>query len=74
VGNVFTHPDHRGRGYGTATTGAVVAELLQRGIRDVVINVDQENVVAVRIYERLGFERYCPFLEGPASPSASTAP
>jgi len=39
VGNVFTHPDHRGRGYGTATTSAVVAELLQRGIRDVVLNV-----------------------------------
>lgn len=74
VGNVFTHPDHRGRGYGTATTGAVVAELLQRGIRDIVINVSQENAVAVRIYERLGFKRYCPFLEGPVSPSASTAP
>ena len=25
VGNVFTHPDHRGRGFGTATTNAVVA-------------------------------------------------
>jgi ribosomal protein S18 acetylase RimI-like enzyme len=74
VGNVFTHPDHRGRGYGTATTAAVVAELLQHGIRDIVINVSQENAVAVRIYERLGFERYCSFLEGPASRAASTLP
>jgi GNAT superfamily N-acetyltransferase len=67
VGNVFTRPDFRGRGYGTANTSAVVAELLQAGIGDVILNVGQDNVAAVRIYERLGFERYCPFLEGPAS-------
>ena len=67
VGNIFTHPDYRGRGHGTATTSAVVAELLHRGIRDVVLNVGQDNAGAIRIYERLGFERYCPFLEGPAS-------
>jgi len=66
VGNVFTHPDHRGQGHGTATTGAVVAELMQRGIGDIVLNVGQDNATAVRIYQRLGFERYCPFLEGPA--------
>jgi ribosomal protein S18 acetylase RimI-like enzyme len=66
VGNVFTRPDCRGRGYGTATTSAVVAELLQRGIRDVVLNVGQDNEAAIRIYERLGFQRYCLFLEGPA--------
>ena len=66
VGNVFTHPEHRGRGYGTACTSAVVVELLEHGTRDVVLNVGQENVGALRIYERLGFARYCPFLEGPA--------
>jgi len=66
VGNVFTHADYRGRGYGTVTTSTVLAELLQRGIRDVVLNVSQENESAIRIYEHLGFERYCPFLEGPA--------
>jgi ribosomal protein S18 acetylase RimI-like enzyme len=67
VGNVFTHPSYRGQGYGTATTSAVVAELLRRGIRDVILNVGQDNTAAIRIYERLGFARYCAFLEGPAS-------
>jgi ribosomal protein S18 acetylase RimI-like enzyme len=67
VGNVFTHPEHRGRGHGTAATSAVVEALLRQGIRDVILNVGQANVGAVRIYERLGFERYCPFFEGPAS-------
>ena len=69
VGNVFTHPDHRGRGYGTATTSAVVATLLERGIRDIVLNVSQSNAPAIHIYEKLGFERYCPFIEGRASAS-----
>ncbi len=67
VGNVFTHPEYRGLGYGSATTTAVVAELLARAIRDVVLNVRQENGRALCIYERLGFERYCPVLEGPVS-------
>ncbi len=67
VGNIFAHSDYRGRGYGTATTSAVVAELVRRDIRDVVLNVDQKNESAIRIYEYLGFERYCPFLEGTAN-------
>jgi GNAT superfamily N-acetyltransferase len=67
VGNVFTHPDYRGLGYGAATTTAVVTELLALDIRDAVLNVRQGNGRAIRLYERLGFERYCAFLEGPAS-------
>ncbi|MBN1812916.1 MAG: GNAT family N-acetyltransferase [Anaerolineae bacterium] len=66
VGNIFTHPGFRGRGYASAATSAVVAELLSRGMRDIVLNVNQKNETAIRIYERLGFERYCPFLEGMA--------
>jgi predicted GNAT family acetyltransferase len=66
VGNVFTHPTHRGQGHATATTSAVISALLRVGIQDIVLNVSQTNVAAVHLYERLGFERYCPFLEGSA--------
>ncbi len=66
VGNVFTHPNYRERGYGTATINAVVTELLQKGIRDIILNVSQDNAGAIRIYKRLGFKCYCPFLEGRA--------
>lgn len=64
VGNVFTHPDHRGRGYGTVTTSAVCVDLIRRGIRTIVLNVAKSNEGAIRIYERLGFEKYLSFTEG----------
>jgi ribosomal protein S18 acetylase RimI-like enzyme len=64
IGNVFVHPDCRGRGHGTAVTSAVAHELLRRGIQDVVLNVAQDNASAIHIYEKLGFECYCPFYEG----------
>ena len=67
VGNVFTLPAHRGRGYATAATSAVVGALLRRGITDVILNVGQDNERAVCVYERLGFRRYCAYLEGPAA-------
>lgn len=67
VGNVFVHPGHRRMGYGRATTSAVVSELLRLGSRFVILNVAQENAAAVRLYEGLGFERYCPFLECPVA-------
>jgi len=64
VGNVMSHPDHRGHGYATLTTYAVCAELIRRGIKTIVLNVRQDNAPAIRVYEKLGFVRYCPFYEG----------
>ena len=66
VGNVFTHPDYRGKGYATLTTSAVCAELIRRGIRTIVLNVARSNATAIRVYEKLGFKRYLPFNEGVA--------
>ena len=62
VGNVFTHPLYRGRGYASACTGAVVSELLRRGI-DAVLNVGKDNAVAIGIYKRLGFKMHCEIIE-----------
>jgi GNAT superfamily N-acetyltransferase len=64
IGNVVTHPEFRKRGYGTAVVGAVAGELVRRGIPDIVLNVHSANASATRIYEKLGFERYCLFYEG----------
>jgi GNAT superfamily N-acetyltransferase len=70
VGNIFTHPNHRHRGYGTACTSHVVEELLAlrqaqdkaQGL-DVVLNVNRENIEAISIYEKLGFRKHCPYIE-----------
>jgi ribosomal protein S18 acetylase RimI-like enzyme len=64
IGNVYTRRDRRGHGLGGAVTGAVAAELVGRGVRTVALNVNQGNAVALRVYERLGFARYCAFVEG----------
>jgi ribosomal protein S18 acetylase RimI-like enzyme len=63
VGNVYTHPDFRGRGFATACTGAVVAELLDKDCANIVLNVRQDNTPAVRAYTHLGFRVHCPFIE-----------
>ena len=62
VGNVFTHPGHRGRGLATACTSAVTAALLAR-CPDVVLNVNANNEPARRAYRRLGFQDHCSFVE-----------
>jgi RimJ/RimL family protein N-acetyltransferase len=62
VGNVLTHVDYRGRGYATAATGAVTAELL-RTCDQVTLNVRADNPPALQAYRRLGFVEHVRFEE-----------
>jgi ribosomal protein S18 acetylase RimI-like enzyme len=62
VGNVLTHGDFRGRGFATATTGAVTAELL-RFCDQVVLNVRSDNPPALQAYRRLGYQEHVRFEE-----------
>ena len=55
VGNVMTHTEFRGRGYATAVTGAVTADLL-RFCDQVVLNVRADNPPALAAYRRLGYQ------------------
>ena len=54
IGNVFTHPEFRGRGYAAATVG-VTNHLRRMGIQIISLFVVAHNTSAIRIYERLGF-------------------
>jgi ribosomal protein S18 acetylase RimI-like enzyme len=65
VGNVFTQPECRGRGYATWCTGAVARDALAAGLDAVVLNVRDDNAPAIRVYEKLGFRCYHLFIEGP---------
>jgi ribosomal protein S18 acetylase RimI-like enzyme len=62
VGNVLTHVDYRGRGFATAVTGAVTAELL-RFADQVVLNVRSDNPPALQAYRRLGYAEHVRFEE-----------
>lgn len=66
IGNVYTRRDRRGQGLGLRATAGVTAELAARGIGTIALNVAPGNAPAIRIYERLGFFRYCEYYEGVA--------
>jgi ribosomal protein S18 acetylase RimI-like enzyme len=65
IGNVYVRRDRRGRGLGRAVTAAVIHELA--GIETIGLNVRADNTPAIRVYESLGFVRYCEFFEALAA-------
>jgi ribosomal protein S18 acetylase RimI-like enzyme len=66
VGNIYTLPEARGRGYARAVTAAVVSTLLGGLVDLVVLNVAPENAAARRVYEGMGFRTRCRYWEGSA--------
>jgi GNAT superfamily N-acetyltransferase len=63
IGNVYVRRDRRGRRLGESVMRAVTSELLRLKLRTIALNVEQRNAAAIRLYERLGFVRYCAFHE-----------
>ena len=64
LGNIVTHPDHRGRGLSTACTEVLCERLFQGEIETLALNVRRHNRSAVRVYEKLGFRYHDTYLEG----------
>lgn len=67
IGNVYTRPDSRGKGYGTAVTASILHALQVANYGTIVLNVSAHNLAAQSIYEKLGFSMHCHFLEGRAA-------
>jgi GNAT superfamily N-acetyltransferase len=63
IGPVYTPPEFRGRGYGSAVTAAAARWALDRGAEHVVLFTDLANPVSNSIYQRLGFRAVCDALE-----------
>lgn len=55
IGPVYTPPEYRGHGYGSAATEAVTRAALDRGAAEVVLFTDLANPVSNSIYYRLGY-------------------
>ncbi len=54
ISAVCTHPDFQGRGHAGRLMSILMREIVQRG-EIPILHVKQENVGAIRLYEKLGF-------------------
>jgi len=57
IGPVYTPPEHRRRGYGTALVAAVSAWLLGHGRRRCFLYTDLANPTSNSIYQKIGYRR-----------------
>jgi predicted GNAT family acetyltransferase len=55
IGPVYTPPELRGRGYGSALTAAVTERLLGSGLRFCFLYTDLANPTSNSIYQRIGY-------------------
>ena len=63
IGFVYTPPEHRGRGYGTACTAALSRRLLDGGRRFCCLYTDLANPTSNRIYQQIGYRPVCDVAE-----------
>lgn len=59
IGPVYTPPDLRGHGYGSAVTAHVTKEQLGRGLDFCFLYTDLANPTSNKIYMQIGYERVC---------------
>jgi RimJ/RimL family protein N-acetyltransferase len=57
IAGIGISPSHRGKGVGEELMRGVLAEARDRGLREVWLEVLVQNEPAIRLYEKLGFER-----------------
>jgi GNAT superfamily N-acetyltransferase len=55
IGPVYTPPEHRRHGYGTAVTAAATQACLNEGVEHVVLYTDLANPISNSIYQSIGY-------------------
>lgn len=71
IGPVYTPPEHRGRGYGSAVTAAVSAERLGSGATFCFLYTDLANPTSNKIYKDIGYEPVCDSIDFAFEPTAT---
>lgn len=54
IGDVFTAPNYRNRGFAKAVVSAVTKDVINAGAM-AILHVDENNTPAIKVYERLGY-------------------
>ncbi len=62
LGNIVTHPNYRGRGFGKVVMAALCQSLFEH-VDNIGLNVKADNAPAIALYEKLGFEIVSPYYE-----------
>jgi predicted GNAT family acetyltransferase len=63
LGNITTHPDHRGKGLCTAVTANLCRALLSGPVDTIGLNVKADNHAAIHCYQNLGFVKAAEYEE-----------
>ncbi len=63
IGMVYTPPELRGRGYGSAATAALSQALLAQGARACFLFTDLANPTSNSIYQRVGYQPVCDYAD-----------
>jgi RimJ/RimL family protein N-acetyltransferase len=56
IGGVYTHPNHRNKGYATLATSAVTEEVLKNA-EAAALFVRSDNYSAIKVYEKIGYKK-----------------
>ena len=58
LGFMYTHPEYRGKGVNTEIVEELKKWSHQRGIKEIRLRVYEDNVPAIRAYEKTGFQKH----------------
>lgn len=53
---IWIHPDFRGKGFGVVLMESLIKELRMRNIKEVYLTVNNSNIIAKNLYNKLGFK------------------
>ncbi len=57
IGFMYTSPEHRGKGIATAIIGRLRQWATEKGLKDIRLEVYDQNASAIRAYEKAGFKK-----------------
>ena len=52
---IWINPIHRGKGYGKILMQELLSEVRKRGIKQIGLTVDENNIIAQNLYKKIGF-------------------